>query len=337
MAPVKKQPLLTVAIPTYNRAKYLERCLKYLFDQKEDFDGNLEILISDNCSSDNTASIVKGFQNSGLPIWYIKNENNIGPDLNILQCYEKANGKYILAMGDDDALLIGSIKKIYKIINDNDNIGAIFLNPANIDKISSNYVDKNVTYKVFKNVGSYLYHVSYFITFISANIINREALNNRGTNKWLDSNLTQVPVILNAIKIKGAKNIFVDTKFLAAQADNSGGYNFFKVFGHNFNNILKDVFKENDSYRRIIINDVFIRFFPFWIIKLKKGDHSFVSNDTNELTNMIGYNFYFWLLSYPILKLPAPLDKAMHFCVRVFGYIRKKTILKVVGKLKVRF
>lgn len=324
--------ILTIAIPTYNRAKFLERCLNFLADQKEDFENKLEILVLDNCSTDNTSLVVEKFQQLGLRINYIKNTENIGPDLNILKCYTEAKGEYILAMGDDDALLVGAVKYIFKIISENDKIGSVFLTPANIDKINSNNVDERVTYKVFNKIQPYLNHVSYFVTFISANIVNREALNNIDYGKYVNSNLTQVPVILNAVKIKGAINIVVDTKLLAAQEDNSGGYNFFKVFGENFNIILKDIFKDNDRCRKIIVNNIFIRFFPYWMLKLKNGNHTFVNSNKKELINMLGYNLYFWILSYPILITPNPIDKIIHFFVKAFGFLRRKVILKISQK-----
>lgn len=317
--------LLTIAIPTYNRSAFLTRNLEYLFLQKQYLE-QVEIIVSDNASVDDTETVVEEFIKNGLVIKYIKNEVNKGADFNIIQCYKEAKGIYILTMGDDDALLNGALQSIIEIIGKHDKIGSIFLNSVDIDNANNTKYEK-INYFTFNNIEEYLKNVTYFVTFISANIINREALENIDFDKWSDSLLVQVPVILNAIKIKGASNVVVYTEILAIQTENSGGYNIFKVFGQNFNNILQDVFSDDDMYRKIIINDLFIRFFPFWVLRLKKSTF-FLNLSSREIINLIDYNLYFWIFTYPILILPRPFDNAFYFCIRAFGYFRRRILVK---------
>ena len=54
------QPLVTLCIPTYNRSQFLEKCLAQIVCQKG-FDERIEVVILDNCSTDNTKEIVKSF------------------------------------------------------------------------------------------------------------------------------------------------------------------------------------------------------------------------------------------------------------------------------------
>ena len=78
--------ILTISIPTYNRAIYLERCLHSICNQ---LTSNIPVIIKvyDNDSTDNTYEVVKSFMDKYSQITYTKNEKNIGPDLNIGQCY----------------------------------------------------------------------------------------------------------------------------------------------------------------------------------------------------------------------------------------------------------
>ncbi|MDE1010646.1 MAG: glycosyltransferase, partial [Paraburkholderia fungorum] len=56
------RPLLTIAIPTFNRAAYLQLCLQQVLpDRNFVDDGTVEILVSDNCSTDQTAATVEIF------------------------------------------------------------------------------------------------------------------------------------------------------------------------------------------------------------------------------------------------------------------------------------
>src|SRR5215469_7631915 len=106
-----EQPLLTIAIPTYNRSMYLAQLLEILAPQLIN-KPLVELMISDNSSSDDTPAVVKSFIAQGLSCRYIRNESNIGPDANFLQCFEKANGKYVWIFGDDDLIIPGGVSKI---------------------------------------------------------------------------------------------------------------------------------------------------------------------------------------------------------------------------------
>lgn len=97
---VESGPLITIAIPTYNRADaYLPMCLEAALSQ--DYN-NLEILVSDNCSSDNTREFVEGFGDSRLR--YIRHEQNIGAIPNFNFCLNEAAGEYFLMLHDDDLI-----------------------------------------------------------------------------------------------------------------------------------------------------------------------------------------------------------------------------------------
>ena len=124
--------LLTVAIPTYNRVEFLKRSLGSLLSQLE---AGVEILISDNASTDGTEMFVKPFLSQYPMLNYIRNESNIGPDGNFLQCYRKANGKFVLLLGDDDVIVDGAIKRILNYIQSHSvETDLVFLNHVFFDK-----------------------------------------------------------------------------------------------------------------------------------------------------------------------------------------------------------
>jgi glycosyltransferase involved in cell wall biosynthesis len=93
-------PLVTIAIPTYNRAEsYLPQALKSALNQTYP---NLEIIVSDNCSTDNTKAFVTGIVDPRLR--YFRHESNIGFQRNQNFCVEQAKGKYLLILHDDDLI-----------------------------------------------------------------------------------------------------------------------------------------------------------------------------------------------------------------------------------------
>ena len=93
-------PLVTIAIPTYNRADgYLKNAIECALKQTYQ---NVEVVISDNCSSDNTEEVVKGFNDPRIR--YFRQQANIGANNNFNYCLEKAKGIYFLLFHDDDSI-----------------------------------------------------------------------------------------------------------------------------------------------------------------------------------------------------------------------------------------
>lgn len=99
----KNNPDFSIIIPTYNRCNFLKKAIASVLIQE---DVSFEIIVSDNCSADNTKGVVKGF--SDKRIKYFKNKKNIGFPLNIRKCLSKSFGKYIFTLSDDDFILYGN-------------------------------------------------------------------------------------------------------------------------------------------------------------------------------------------------------------------------------------
>ena len=78
-------PLLTIAIPTWNRASFLALNLERLSQEGLNTWDLVEVLISDNASTDGTQRVVSEAVAVGMPVRYIRNAENIGSDANIAQ------------------------------------------------------------------------------------------------------------------------------------------------------------------------------------------------------------------------------------------------------------
>lgn len=97
---IQEIPLVTIAIPTYNRGKtFLPQTLQSALDQSYP---NLEIIVSDNASTDDTESVVKAFNDPRIR--YVRHSQNIGHCRNFNFCIETAKGYYFLLLQDDDLI-----------------------------------------------------------------------------------------------------------------------------------------------------------------------------------------------------------------------------------------
>lgn len=109
--------LLTIAIPTYNRARYLESNLKQLLPQVIKNIDDVDLVLSDNCSPDNTSEIVENLNAKyNRIIKYFHQEKNIGPINNFSFCVNSSDSEYILLLGDDDIVAFGFIDTILDLI-----------------------------------------------------------------------------------------------------------------------------------------------------------------------------------------------------------------------------
>jgi len=96
-----KSSLISVLIATYNRAPYLERAVKSVLRQTYH---NMEIIIVDDCSSDNTKDMVEQLRKASknTRIKYFRNEANRKFGYTINKAAQQAEGEFLAILGDDD-------------------------------------------------------------------------------------------------------------------------------------------------------------------------------------------------------------------------------------------
>jgi glycosyltransferase involved in cell wall biosynthesis len=99
MSTPQKDPLVTIAIPTFNRLGWLKRCLFSAFSQTYPC---LEVLVSDNASTDGTEKYLASISDPRLCV--MRQASNIGPLPNCNACLSAANGEYIVFVPDDDSI-----------------------------------------------------------------------------------------------------------------------------------------------------------------------------------------------------------------------------------------
>ncbi len=125
-----KTPLVTIGIPTYNRAngnllKVIERSLAQTWK-------NIEVVVSDNCSSDRTPELVQAIRDPRLR--YIRQETNIGPTNNFNYCLEVARGEYFLLFHDDDMIDEDFVESCMAVIEPGHTVGTIHTGVRVIDE-----------------------------------------------------------------------------------------------------------------------------------------------------------------------------------------------------------
>lgn len=110
---------VTVAIPTYNRAELLKGCIESVLAQ--DFP-DLQLLVLDNASSDDTSSVVRSLAKDQR-ITYIRHESNIGFARNWDYIIEANKSQYLTIVPDDDLILPGFISASVQALDEHSSAG----------------------------------------------------------------------------------------------------------------------------------------------------------------------------------------------------------------------
>jgi abequosyltransferase len=302
-------PLLTIAIPTYNREKYLKDNLLQL---KKELDlvekGLVELIISDNCSSDNTESVTRDFINEGMPIKYVKNQKNFGWGFNFIQCFNLAKGKYVLILGDDDLIYNGGLGTILNNAGNTD-YGLICIRPYGFEEdFESEYPGLIGNIKSYDKSSKYLSEICPVMRSISACIINKKLISDIDFSKYPVGNFAHLNMVMHAI-LKAKKNLFINHYIIACKRNNSFGYDFSEVFVREYWELMDSYLEYGLDINTIksLENQMLFTYYPFYILKERIQNISNIKESMTIFDNRFNYNIIYILWVKPIFIFPRYL------------------------------
>jgi abequosyltransferase len=316
------KPLLTIAIPTYNRVLYLRQLLSALFDQLIS-ETRVDLVICDNASPDDTPALVEEYLQRGLPIRYLRNSTNIGADANFLQCFEQARGKYVWIFGDDDIIVPGGLSTILSSLAKKD-YDLVYVGSFPLQDTLQFDAVKSIKAVEFEDAEPFVKRVHVYFTFISGNIVNKDRVLAQKPASFLamvGSNLVQLTWTYTALN-GFERGLYIHTKLVGARVNNTGGYKLSDVFGSRLKKVT-DEFVSSERLRRLIFNGTLQRFWPGMLLDFGKSGEAFES-DTSPATILAGAfkgNPRYWFFVYPILVLPHTLGICWFFLVRIVNWI----------------
>lgn len=104
-----KDSLVSVVIPSFNGEKYIAETIESCLGQTH---SNVEIIVVDDCSADNSVQIVKSFARRNSAVRIFQNEKNLGIAGNCNKGFRQSKGAYLIFIGQDDLLPEDHIEKI---------------------------------------------------------------------------------------------------------------------------------------------------------------------------------------------------------------------------------
>ena len=224
--------LLTLCIPTYNRGVHLREQLIRLSQMPSELWDDITVLVSDNCSTDDTETIGEEFaKKTNCDIHYSRNETNLGMDGNFVKCFKAATSKYVWLLGDDDYIYTDKLPLILKVLKDT-NCGLCHLGRRRNEKED---------YTLYNDVELFVKEIAVNITFISSNIVRTDFVGEINFERYFGTFLTLVPLYLTAM-IKGENDVMINVPIFDNPKDKgrNGGYSIAQVFIENYLGIFDE-------------------------------------------------------------------------------------------------
>ncbi|MCI8465137.1 MAG: glycosyltransferase [Lachnospiraceae bacterium] len=123
------KPLVSVCIPAYNSARYIEDTVTSVLNQSY---SHVEVVIVDDGSVDNTCEIVSSIQDERVRL--IRNETNLGMTANWNKCVRETKGKYVKLLCADDVLYRDSLRKEMAAMLKHPDVALVVSDTALIDE-----------------------------------------------------------------------------------------------------------------------------------------------------------------------------------------------------------
>jgi abequosyltransferase len=303
---------LSVAIPTYNGAKYIREAIDCILIQLDDINGEVEIVISDNASTDQTPEIIRDYQKKYPFIKYFCNEENLGMDRNFDLAVKRSTGEYVWLFSDNDKMSPCAISKVLKVIHSYNDLAVIVVNYCIFDeKLGKNITDRVVNENkdiFFESADDFWDKLDILSALISVNIVRKSLWNESNVKNFYFTNWVHVGAIISILA--GRKSYFVSTPYVRI---NSGPAKWEKGGnGLKYAMVLEDIVSTMDKfgYKKYtsekILNSFFERL-PDTIICARNNGLVVSLELLRNMYSRYGNHPSFWLKDLPLLLLPTQI------------------------------
>lgn len=258
-----EKPLLSICIPTYNRSKYLKRSLDSIIIQDEFLDGRVEIVISDNASTDDTEEVVKPYLEKYTNIYYSKNTENVR-DKNYPTVLSKAHGRLRRLCNDTLIFHPSSLKVMCYVVDKYKNSQPFIFWTNGVAKIEAEI--ENTHFR------EYVKKISYWMTSIACFSIWDNECDAIGED--FDGCELLLWQVKKGLKIASSKdNVLIVNKMMTdvqTVEKKNISYGLYQVFYKNYLSILEPYFESgslSEEDKEYLEKDLLFSFFTDWVVK----------------------------------------------------------------------
>ncbi len=337
---MQDNPILSICIPTYNRADYLQEAMESVLCQVDGKSARdlIEIVVSDNASEDNTAAVVESLRGkTEIPIVYYRSDRNQGYDINILKVVELSRGRYCWLLGDDDRITPGGVYQMLEEVTTHRSVDVFLCERENFDINFSNRFrfspiiksERAATFNFKKEkIADYLKRVKKLpgiFSFISSLAFRRDKwMEVADKERYIGSRYLHIYMFM-AVLWSGGKGIlrYLPDRIAMARWGNDRSFSLDALFERikmdveNFHNMAKAVLQDDGLVKRIdrivLKNDAFS-----WIVRARIADPKiFKEQIWPFLLRYYRFQPLLWSKVFPLFLIPAVLLRTMRWGYRV--------------------
>jgi abequosyltransferase len=308
---MKNSPLLSICIPSYNRADLLAECLRSILLSAKGYEEQLEIIVADNASTDHTRDVVVSFQKKFPQLIYFRHESNIGGERNFRHVASMATGEYIWVCGDDDRIAVLAIEHVINRIQASFDLivcnysmwtkdFSACINPAVLDKADRIFTDKNdLLATLGLNVG-----------YISSVIIRKSLffkLPAEEYESYVDFGFPFVYAVYSGMQ-KSCKAIYLAEPLILNRTANTGAYDWYKYFVVGSSLIFNELYARDYASASIdTAKKKVIRQYVIHDLLVKKRDGVALAKYVRLMFRYYRSYALFWGVILPIFLIPPKL------------------------------
>lgn len=226
--------VLTICIPTFNRAELLRQTLDSITAEPPFAAGQVEIVISDNCSQDHTQEVARQLEQAYPDqVRYFRHDEAISPDINFEFVMAQGRGGYLKLHNDNLTLRPGSLVEMVKVFEATAAEKPIVF-------FTNGNMNAGQQIEVLNSIDEFVRRVSFFSTWIGGFGMWREEFHAIGdVARHAALRLVQTDVLFRLLDMGKRAIVLYDVYFIGLAVSKKGGYNIAEVFGKNYLTILK--------------------------------------------------------------------------------------------------
>lgn len=180
---------LSIALPTYNRATFLDAALARLIPVIAPYD--IRVFVSDNQSTDDTAAVVARHKAAYPLLDYGCNAENIGPDGNFEVALRQAPTRYVWLLGDTYEIAPDALRKVMATVDGKRSLDAIVVDVEGRAATTPEWL--------YTDRDALLADLGWHMTCMSALILNRDLIKNAAFERYQNTSFIHVGIIFDHI------------------------------------------------------------------------------------------------------------------------------------------
>lgn len=304
------EKLISICIPTWNRATYLQNTLTSIAPQ---LGPDVEVVVSDNASDDGTREVVSRYQQKFSEIRYVSNDANLGFDRNLLNSLEHASGEYVWFFGSDDLLDENGVEIVRRrILQSRRRPALVYVNHQVVDTHGRLLIPDEIGCRrdrEFSSAAKCVMWLSAYLGYMSALVLRRDlCLPFARNGEAVGSRWVHLHLVLNSLLVDSSVQ-YIGSPLVRARRNSSLDYDLTECFVEQADRVFWDAHRHGYPWfaiyraRNRTVREQYLRFVMAW--RCDAPDQ--LVRSFPVLLRTCWMYPWFWLLLVPLRFVPRVL------------------------------